>query len=163
MASSRTARPAWAAALALLCGCSSETTTEPVVPEPEEASYESENLAGTEELRDLSWEDIWAVGVEKRFASVQEVDVRKLEAEELRDLSREEIWGQGVQRLRWHPDDPPENWTKEMMLERFSVDTKYWGWVLRAPGYTEVRPTRSKASADRFFHSDPQDRDSWLA
>ncbi len=100
MASRRTARPAWAAALALLCGCSPETAT--VDPEPEKVSYKSEEyLFGTE-----GW----------------------------RDLSREEIWALGVQRLLWRPEEPPEEWTKEMMLERFSIDTRYWDWVLR---YTE--------------------------
>ncbi len=117
MATRRTARPAWAAALALLCGCSSETTTGTLEPEPAEVSSESEF-----------------------------VTVFPLGAEELQELSREEIWTLGVQQLRWLPEEPPEKWTKEMMIERFSVDAKYWDWTdrhdfpendFRELGYTE--------------------------
>jgi hypothetical protein len=69
----------------------------------------------------MSWQWTWSEPFEapEELLSVQE---------QLRDLSREEVWAQGVERLRWRPEEPPEDWTKEMMLERFSVDTKYWDW-----------------------------------
>lgn len=116
MPSRRTPRPAWAAALALFCGCSSETTTEPVEPEQEE-------VADVEDPGVRAEKKLWAVhGTHELLAASEEVILKQFDAA---GLSREEIWALGVSRFGWYPEEPPAGMTRESLAHRYYVDLEY--------------------------------------
>ena len=47
---------------------------------------------------------------------------------DLHFMSRERVWALGVERLDWQPEEPPEDWTQEMMIARYLTDSKYKEW-----------------------------------
>lgn len=64
-------------------------------------------------------------GVPTEPAQASEGAILSLDGRREAELTREEIWAIGVERLHWHPEQPPADWTKEMMLERMRVDERF--------------------------------------
>ncbi len=106
MPPSRIPRPAWAAALALLCGCSSETTPATNRTAPPTGAPAS-------------------VYLPRSYGDQLTSEESFLEQFDAAELTREEIWALGVSRFGWYPEEPPTNMTRESMAHWFDVDTNF--------------------------------------